>query len=215
MKARYGSETAGNAQPGLARLGIAALIVLGLALIALSGEAQARDGAEGQKSASLDATQGPDQRAKGRESGLPVPRFVSLKAKAVNMRVGPGRKYAIAWRYERRGWPVEIIQELDNWRRIRDAEGTTGWVLHSLLSAKRTAVVAPWRRHVGGAARAYVIGRADASETASTRARIQPGLMAAVEACERQWCRLSAQETRFWLRRDQIWGVYETEPLGG
>jgi len=83
----------------------------------------------------------------GRETGLALPRFVSLKSKSVNLRVGPGRKYAITWRYQRRGLPVEVIQEFDQWRRIRDADGVTGWVLHSLLSAKRTAVVAPTEKN--------------------------------------------------------------------
>ena len=103
-------------------------------------------------------------------SGLPVPRFVSLKRKKVNVRKGPSTDHRVKWVYTSKGYPVEIIAESDNWRRVRDAEGTTGWVLHSLLSAKRTAVVAPWRRHVGGAATAYVIGRADPSDNAATRA---------------------------------------------
>jgi len=76
-------------------------------------------------------------------SGLPVPRFVSLKASRVNVRIGPGEDYKIAWVFTRPGLPIEIIQEYDTWRRIRDSDGTVGWVFQSLLSGKRTAVVAP------------------------------------------------------------------------
>ena len=76
------------------------------------------------------------QAAKG-ASGLPLPRFVSLKSKSVNLRVGPSVDYAIAWRYMRPGVPVEIIQEYDNWRRIRDADGAEGWVNQALLSGDR------------------------------------------------------------------------------
>ena len=148
---------------------------------------------------------------KGRETGLPLPRFVSLKSGKVNLRVGPGRKYAIAWRYERRGLPVEVIQEFDNWRRIRDADGTTGWVLHSLLSSRRTAMVAPWQRAAVGSVRHFVIGRDEASAEGNTAARLQPGLMASLERCDGAWCRLSAQEVGFWLPREQIWGVYPDE----
>src|SRR5450759_14844 len=60
-------------------------------------------------------------------SGLPVPRFVSLKAGRVNVRVGPGEDYKIAWIFTRPGLPIEVIQEFDNWRRIRDSDGTVGW----------------------------------------------------------------------------------------
>jgi SH3-like domain-containing protein len=82
-------------------------------------------------------------------SGLPLPRFVSLKATRVNLRIGPGRDYAVAWLYTRPGVPMEVIQEYDNWRRVRDAEGTEGWVYQSLLSGDRTATVAPWKAASG------------------------------------------------------------------
>jgi len=73
------------------------------------------------------------------KTGLPIPRFVSLKSGKANMRVGPGGKYQVAWLYQKKGLPIEIIQEFDNWRKVRDAEGNEGWMLHSLLSGKRTA----------------------------------------------------------------------------
>ena len=75
-------------------------------------------------------------------SGLPVPRFVSLKSGRVNVRVGPGEDYKIAWVFVKSGLPIEVVQEFDNWRQIRDSDGATGWVFQSLLSGKRTAVVA-------------------------------------------------------------------------
>ena len=74
-------------------------------------------------------------------SGLPIPRFVSIKTDRVNVRGGPDKDHDVAWIYTRVGWPVEITAEFENWRRIRDSDGTEGWVYHSLLSGKRTAVV--------------------------------------------------------------------------
>ena len=104
--------------------------------------------------------------AKG-ASGLPLPRFVSLKAKSVNVRVGPSIDYAVAWRYLKSGLPVEIIQEYDNWRRIRDAEGSEGWVNQALLSGDRTAVAAPWMRAKGEGI--FVNMRRDAQATFAAR----------------------------------------------
>jgi SH3-like domain-containing protein len=74
-------------------------------------------------------------------SGLPVPRFVSLKADRVTVRGGPDKDHDVSWIYTRVGWPVEITAEFENWRRIRDADGSEGWVYHSLLSGKRTGAV--------------------------------------------------------------------------
>ena len=84
----------------------------------------------------------------GSASGLPVPRFVSLKADKVNMHVGPAKTYEIKWLYQRQGLPVEITAEFENWRRIRDADGTEGWVYHSLLSGKRTGMVTAKNRTI-------------------------------------------------------------------
>ena len=76
-------------------------------------------------------------------SGLPVPRFVSLKSDRVNVRGGPTKDHDVAWVFTRSGLPVEITAEFENWRRIRDCEGAEGWVYHSLLSGRRTAMVVP------------------------------------------------------------------------
>ena len=74
-------------------------------------------------------------------SGLPVPRYVSLKSDHVNVRAGPTKDNDVSWVYTRAGLPVEITAEFENWRRVRDSEGAEGWVYHSLLSGRRTAVV--------------------------------------------------------------------------
>src|SRR5262245_55806966 len=82
-------------------------------------------------------------------SGLAVPRFVSLKSDRVNLRQGPGTDYPTAWVFRRAGLPVEVIKEFESWRQVRDAEGTTGWVLGSMLSGRRTALILPWEVKAG------------------------------------------------------------------
>lgn len=140
-------------------------------------------------------------------SGLPVPRFVSLKASRVNVRVGPGEDYGVAWVFVKPGLPIEVIQEFDNWRRIRDSDGQVGWVFQSLLSGKRTAVVAPWQ---GGEPRPI---RAAAGADARITAFLEPGVMADVDACRSGFCQISGQGFRGWITRDQLWGVYPDEDI--
>lgn len=77
-------------------------------------------------------------------TGLPLPRFVSLKSDRVQVRQGPGTDHKILWVFNRVGLPVEVIQEFENWRQVRDQDGSVGWVAHSLLSARRTAVILAW-----------------------------------------------------------------------
>ena len=75
-----------------------------------------------------------------------MPRFVSLKADRTNLREGPSKDHRTTWVYQRAGLPVEITGEYGMWRKVRDSDGTEGWVLHNLLSGRRTAIVAPWKK---------------------------------------------------------------------
>jgi SH3-like domain-containing protein len=140
-------------------------------------------------------------------SGLPVPRFVSLKAGRVNVRIGPGEDYKIAWVFTRPGLPIEIIQEYDTWRRIRDSDGTVGWVFQSLLSGKRTAVIAPWANSDPRPI------RTSAGADAAVTAYLEPGVLAEIDRCEDGWCRLTGTNFRGWIAQDQLWGVYPDEKL--
>ena len=119
------------------------LVMLNLGLMCLlgpQGAARAQTAAMAQPLAQS-AAQGI-----GKASGLPLPRYVSLKSDHVNLREGPSKEHRTAWVYQRAGLPVEITAEAETWYRIRDSEGSEGWVLHSLLSGRRTALVAPWKK---------------------------------------------------------------------
>lgn len=143
------------------------------------------------------------QTAKG-PSGLPLPRFVSLKSDEVNVRVGPGTDYAIKWTFKRRGWPVEVVQEFDNWRRIRDSDGAEGWVYHSLLASDRTALIAPWRSDP-------VPLRAEADDDARVVALLEPLVLAKVESCDKRWCEISGQNWSGFISQKTLFGVYPNE----
>ena len=108
-------------------------------------------------------------RKPGAVTGLAIPRFVSLKASEVNARAGPGAEYQIAWVYKRAGLPVEVLAEFENWRQVRDSDGVTGWVAAPLLSARRTAMVAPWIKE--RTVFALTSTRSGSSEVAPNRAR--------------------------------------------
>jgi SH3-like domain-containing protein len=141
-------------------------------------------------------------------SGLPLPRFVSLKSNSINLRVGPGRDYAVQWLYLKPGLPVEIIQEYDNWRRIRDADGTEGWVLQTLLSGKRAGIAAPWAKE---ATKEPVPMFARAEESAALAAHLEPGVLGKVTACDGQWCKFETNGYDGFVRQTDIWGAYPGE----
>lgn len=139
--------------------------------------------------------------AAAQEQPLPLPRFASLDSGEANLRAGPGKDYPILWVYQRKGLPVEIIQEFDTWRRIRDRDGTVGWVQQNLLSGKRTGLIIDTQRTL----------RAEPGSGEAV-AILQPGVVARLEECRSDdWCRLEAKGYKGWLTRDEFWGAYPDE----
>ncbi len=108
-----------------------------------------------------------DKDAVATASGLPVPRYVSLKSDHVNVRAGPTKDQDVTWIYTRSGLPVEITAEFENWRRVRDSEGAEGWVYHSLLSGRRTAVITMKKKDD----LAPIYDRADATSAVAAKLR--------------------------------------------
>ena len=145
-----------------------------------------------------------------RGSGLPLPRFVSLKSGRVNSRIGPGVNYAVDWMYLKSGMPMEIIQEYDNWRRVRDPDGAEGWVNQSLLSGRRTAIVAPWQR---GKPDAVITVMDQPNKDASVVARVEPGVIGTIKTCNGSWCEMTFAGREGWISQSLLWGAYPGETV--
>lgn len=143
----------------------------------------------------------------GSVSGLPLPRYVSLKADRVNLREGPSRNHRTTWVFQRAGLPVEVTAEFDVWRKVRDSEGTEGWVLHSLLSGRRTALVAPWKK-----GDIFTLFAAPAKDAAPV-ARLQSGVIAAIKTCDGSWCQVSGDGFAGYISQTSLWGVYPNEKI--
>ncbi|MDQ2082129.1 SH3 domain-containing protein [Xanthobacteraceae bacterium Astr-EGSB] len=144
--------------------------------------------------------------ATGTQSGLPIPRFVSLKSDRVNVRGGPTKDHEVAWVFTRSGLPVEITAEYDNWRRIRDWEGSEGWVYHSLLSGRRTALIAGPK---GSGDPVPVYESADSHSQVT--ARLEAGVLGSVKRCNGLWCRIVGDGFDGWIEQERLWGVYPNE----
>ena len=145
--------------------------------------------------------------------GPPVPRFVSLKSDRVNLRQGPGTEYPTAWVFRRAGLPVEVIKEFEGWRQVRDAEGTTGWVLGAMLSGRRTAVILPWLVRPGQGEPAVALLRDDDSESANAIAQVEAGVLASIISCNGRWCRVSVGGFRGFIEQTKLWGAYQGEVI--
>jgi len=136
-------------------------------------------------------------------SGLPIPRFATLKSDEVNVRTGPGSRYPIDWVFKRKGMPVEIVAEYDNFRKIRDWQGASGWVYQGLLTGKRTFIIP------SKVANLYKTP----ATSAPVVAKLEPEVMGEISSCQGDWCRVKVSSVSGWLQRTEIWGVYKSEPV--
>ncbi|MCJ2036374.1 SH3 domain-containing protein [Methylobacterium sp. J-068] len=159
---------------------------------------------------------GPDV-ALGPVTKLPLPRYASLKTDRVNLREGPSKDHRTLWVFQRAGLPIEIVAEFETWRRIRDSEGTEGWVLHSLLSGRRTSVVTAAKGTDKTPEKAAVPLYAKADEGSGEEARLQAGVIGSVKSCTGTWCRVVVAlpqkrgDVDGYIRQDRLWGVYPNE----
>lgn len=145
-------------------------------------------------------------------SGLPVPRFVSLKSDRVNLRNGPGTDYPTGWVYRRAGLPLEVVKEFEGWRQVRDSEGVSGWVLQSFLSGRRTALVLPWERKSGTPPPLVPILESDSAHS-NVVANVEAGVIADLHTCDGRWCRVTVDQYSGYIEQKKLWGVYEGETL--
>ena len=139
--------------------------------------------------------------SKDGQNTLPLPRFVSIKATAAHLHVGPGDHYPIEWRYVRQFLPVEVLLEFDHWRQIRDIQGTVGWVHKTLLSSRRFVMVqnkvADLHKH--------------SNEESAIVATVEPGVIGKLVECTKTMCHIDIQGVRGWISRDLLFGTYPDE----
>ncbi len=135
--------------------------------------------------------------ARGSVTNLPIPRYVSLKAKEGNVRRGPSLAHKIDWVFTRRNMPVIIVAEYGNWRRVEDRDGAGGWIHYSLLSGARTVIV---ETDLTGL-------KIKPEDNAAIRAYAEAGVVARLNQCNLDWCRITASGQKGWVRKTDVWGV--------
>ena len=131
-------------------------------------------------------------------SGYPVPRYISLKFDKVNARAGPSDEHRLLWIYKSKGLPVQVVAETSEWRRVCDPEGGLAWV-HKRVTDGRRAVINLQNRP----APLYRKPKAGAEATAFLNVRA----MAALDRCEKGWCKVKADGASGWSRQGALWGT--------
>lgn len=124
------------------------------------------------------------------------PRLASLKDDTVYVRAGPGKRYPILWVFNRKGWPVTLIAEFENWYKIRDLEGEEGWIYRGIISGRVTGVVTEGEH-------ADVYRTADMKQN-QLFARLEGGVVVEVDECNAVMCAVEVGRQSGWMMRDRL-----------
>lgn len=139
--------------------------------------------------------------SRGRVTNLPLPRFVTLKGEKTYMRLGPGKDYGLLWIYQKKGLPVEIIEEYEQWRRVRDLDGSEGWIHQSVLSGRRMVIT------LEGTHNLYENPNTDSDIVAM----IEGNTIISPEECNKYYCFVNHSEFSGWIEKSVLYGVYDEE----
>ena len=130
------------------------------------------------------------------------PYWASIASGQAMTRTGPGKNYPGVWLYQRRDLPVRVVKKYENWRLIQDPDGAQGWMLVTMLSDRRTAIVKP------GEPRPIRVGPSDGAKTAYMA---QHGVVGRISKCSDDWCRIEVDRRKGYIRISDVWGVAENE----
>lgn len=140
------------------------------------------------------------------ESGLSLPRMVSIRADKVNARRGPGLNYPVDWTYQQKGAPLEIINEFELWRQVRDWEGAVSWIHKTRLTGRRfVKVITPGENNI------YAKGRYDSKIIA----KAEDGVIGEIKKCPKnsEFCLIKFDTIEGWIAKKNLFGVYENEVI--
>ena len=140
----------------------------------------------------------------GEVTGYKIPRFVSLKSDEVNLRIGSSTNYPIILKYVTKNMPVEITDEYERWRKIRDREGNEGWIYGDLLKGDRFAIIIK-----NNESNIYVFSKPDGVPIGE----IGKLNIVTIKVCLKKWCKIKFDSHKGWINKKNLWGIYKNETI--
>ena len=138
----------------------------------------------------------------GKETGLEIPRYVSLKSDDANIRVGPSKNYPIEIKYIKKNYPLKVLEEYEEWRKVEDFKKNIGWIHKSLISGTRTGILLS-----NDNKNIKLLNTLDGNVIGE----IGKGNIVNLQKCKINWCLVSAKNSKGWIDKKYIWGVKEKE----
>ncbi len=134
----------------------------------------------------------------GSVTGLKIPRFVSLKSNDANIRVGPSTNYPILLKYLQTNYPLKIIEEHEDWRRVTDFDNNNGWIHKSLIKGERSGIIISKDKKnikIYNTVSGFIIGE------------VSNGTIVNILKCKLDACLIEISKYKGWVYKNFLWGV--------
>ena len=131
-------------------------------------------------------------------SGLKIPRIVSLKNSLTYMRSGPGKEFPVKFELKLKGYPLKVVAEFNNWRKVITFSKISGWEHTQLLSSDRTGLITK-----------TTFLKKIPSNSSNSLAKLLPNLLINIKRCEKEWCKIEIVKNKKylgWVQKATIWG---------
>lgn len=137
-------------------------------------------------------------------------KFKSLRSTKTNVRVGPSLDHNILWTYQKKGLPIEILEDIQGWSKIRDYEAKSGWIKNTLITTNRTGIISPWKITENNANFENLYKDTDRKEI---NIKLESGVLVNILSCDGVQCLLNINDKEGWIEQDLIFGVYIGEVI--
>ncbi len=127
--------------------------------------------------------------------------MVSVKGEEVNLRNGPGTNYGVEWKYGK-GLPLQVIERQNDWVKVVDFEGESGWIFHTLLSKKKTVII-----NTGKDKQLVAIVRKEPKSGATAVAKAHHGVIFTLLHQQGDWLKVASDSgVKGWIEKKFAWG---------
>ena len=131
-------------------------------------------------------------------SGLSIPRIVSSKNSLTYFRTGPGKEFPIKYELKEKNYPLKIVAEFNNWRKVNTYNNLSGWVHTQLLSSFKSGLIIN-----------ETFLKRIPSIPSRSKAKLLKGLLINIKECKAKWCKIEVNQNenfQGWVKKEKIWG---------
>ena len=128
-------------------------------------------------------------------TGFEIPRYASLKSNDSNLRVGPSTNYPILIKYIENDFPIQIIEEYQDWRKIIDINNNSGWLHKRLIKGNRSGIIVSLNDKnilVYNTVFGKIIGE------------VSPGSIVNLKKCKQNWCLIKIGNHKGWINKKYL-----------